>query len=366
MKFYIVFVSCCYWFLIFVTGQNLQECVLDSASVSQLQGSWHPLSEIDFARASLKRFRKRGKHCPKTLTFVPNSRFCHHFATEPDALVFNPFIDNVECRLAPFDANKFWSHLKNDSFVLIGDSLIGQLFQNMQCDLEFNSGDVDRRVEIGRERVINSKTGGSLLHAWAPMIFQCLHCDLKKHSVETKASILWGRMSDSYHGVAKNKNSILVFEFGSWFSVFRLSQLKILENARATSFEKEVASIALFRTAVEFFFNTTLPQIAAQRVVMLAVPPGHVNCHQQARFGSAPARHHIYGWHLHQRFNEILRQHCRAFQVQFLDIFSLSNTRQDGHPAQHVDQSSDCLHWCNPGPTSIINSWSDSLFNLIF
>jgi hypothetical protein len=278
---------------------------------------------------------------------VPRTRYCHRWAdTEPERMTF--VFGNNSCRLAPLNAERFWLALKNQSLLLIGDSLIGQLFQNLACTLESTSTAVDSKS------VVHAPLQSSVEYLWSPFVFECTDCGLDRTHSSPQAEIQFGRVSAALDMRLRQPNGTVLFGFGSWFSVYRLTQLKLLDKQTMSGEQLEEASVAWFRRAVEALFDDLLPRAAA-RIVVMAVPPGHVGCHKSDGYQAfVNARHRLFGWHLHDTFNTILKIYCKANDIAFLDVYTPSMTRHDGHPGaqtfSNLQQAADhdlvdCLHW---------------------
>ena len=94
-------------------------------------------------------------------------------------------------------------------------------------------------------------------------------------------------------------------------------------------------------------------------IVFRNTPPGHANCMQYD--GPLAAKQEEsslpYNWGLMPEYNAIAREEAGAVGAAYLDVYSMTVLRPDGHRS-----GADCLHYCMPGP---IDTWVQAFMNLM-
>ncbi|CAI7776094.1 unnamed protein product [Closterium sp. NIES-53] len=133
--------------------------------------------------------------------------------------------------------------------------------------------------------------------------------------------------------------------------------LVINRGAHATTDERLV-------TAVQRTLQFVRQNYPEKLVVFRSTAPGHTDCtnatgpiKQRQDLESLP-----FSWGNFKRQNELLRGVVEEMGAVFMDIEPMTALRPDGHRGRIMEQKTDCLHYCSPGPE---DAWSEFLYNII-
>ena len=330
--------------------------------------------------------------CEQTLQRVTASHYCHARGHEPVEAAWHV----RDCALPQDqDGMRLLKALRNRRLLLVGDSIMAQLYFNLRCDLERDPS-VDMRVERSRfhgmTRVANVAFGDSPIVPRAsdgsnlPRRVRrrkgsssglALHFDNAGHDNATIDLFVTAfgaprlrsnhlrrsplrldfrhapRWIASADDVAEERRTVLLFNVGTWFSRTKLRTMDIAQNISS-----EIVFSAVMQSLFERFeqFRGT--------VFVRSIASAHKSgC-------DAPERRLVqrFGWDEFSSWNDVLRDMCAKASphIHYLDIHALTTARADGHPSSFPEFAAsgaarDCVHWCSPGPTSVVNLWSSVL-----
>jgi hypothetical protein len=268
---------------------------------------------------------------------------CHRRKADPPAQRWQP----LTCRLAPFDAVEFFRSIDSHQLAIVGDSVSTQHYINLQCALE--AADVLEPVEKHYNRAVPRRSSDNdALNAFHPLTEVIWHhtsflYELQNGRLNYSSPERWFK----YGNGAKH---ILVVNTGAWFNAFKIAALNVTQVGRLHADD-------WFRETVLHLVNNTLARFRGV-LIFRSISPAHEDC------GGATTSRDFQWDTFHQR-NEFVRHVVRGRErMYYLDVEQLSQQRADGHPGA-VGVSADCFHWCNPGPTSVINTWTEVLFNML-
>jgi len=143
-----------------------------------------------------------------------------------------------------------------------------------------------------------------------------------------------------------------------WLQVFRhfVDEADLIILNRGAHFTN-TARCALELRAVSRLLRERYPQ---KLIFFRNTPPGHANCTDSDRPlekvqdpGSLPRK---YNWKHFLEQNEVARGIAAEFGLLYLDVYSMTKLRADGHrgvTATFID----CLHYCSPGEPTQLQAW---------
>jgi hypothetical protein len=266
---------------------------------------------------------------------------CHFRGADPLRLVWKPRL----CRLLPFDATAFFVRLDGHRLDLVGDSISTQMYVNLQCALE-QAGVLDLNYTYNRLSPLRARPE---LAAVDPVTgVETVHTsflyELRDGALDYDRPERW------YHN---DRKRILVINTGAWFNRNKVHTLGITD-VRPHQVEQ------WFERTIKHMLDVTLANFHGV-VIFRSISPAHEDCGVALPAADVGA----FAWEQFRRRNEFVRQELRGrARTYYLDIEPLSEGRSDGHPGS-LGLSHDCFHWCNPGPTSVLNTWTDALFTMI-
>lgn len=286
-------------------------------------------------------------------------------------------------------------------FVVIGDSVAGQMMGDLQTLLRQHRGDHPRQVT---ERIHLEDNNIFISISWLTLspknpLFERL---LAKPSL---AEVPRTRFSEPILTMYRSDNLLTEGELDDILkSVGMVEPLNrkvhratgdwrqgLRNISRGTSWPGELDTIVIVNTgphysplhmtpanddqlikSYEIVIKTIYNFLSAPPVPTLtffrATSPAHQNCgaYSQPVFrNSSTAENptpewHNYGWHMFPEFNRIAKKVFadQSSTTRYLDIWPLSVQRPDAHTGWNVNQF-DCLHWCQPSVTAwwVRNLW---------
>lgn len=270
---------------------------------------------------------------------------CHRRGADPPSKRWQPHT----CRLERFDAVQFFRSIDSHQLAIIGDSISTQHYINLQCSLESArtlqkiTKFYNRAVPI-RDPDVNPDLAS--LHPLTELIW---------HHTSFLYVLENGRLNYSapehWFNYGNGAKHIFVINTGAWFNAFKIDSLHVTQVRRSQADD-------WFRETILHVVNNTLAHFRGV-LIFRSISPAHIDC------GGVSSRD--FQWEQFHARNEFVRNVVRGRKrMYFLDIEALSLQRVDGHPGSAIKgASSDCFHWCNPGPTSVLNTWSDALYTLL-
>jgi hypothetical protein len=245
------------------------------------------------------------------------------------------------------------------------------------CRLESMNAKVNlNRFSVGSPKGFKP-SGGKIQYLWSAFLADCVACEtvVQAHKSLLPIGLSRLRLNETPSFAAKLFDSqasrtIVVLQIGAWFSAHQLLQYRILARNQTTTDGDDDdlihQTMHLFKHNVDRFFNTTMKSFAGKLIVM-SVSPAHDACQQNALNTDHRAQR-LMMWHKRGEMNDYLQLKATQFGALYLDIYHPSLSRVDGHPGFHHPNpqerskaNDDCMHWCSPVATSVINSWIDLL-----
>lgn len=269
--------------------------------------------------------------------------YCRRKGVDPARLVWRP----RSCRLLPLDAVRFFQLIDGHRLELIGDSISRQVFVNLQCAFE-RAGVLNLTQTYNRLAPLRSHPQLALLD---PVT------EVESHHTSFLYELIDGALDYSrperwYHN---DRKVIAVINTGAWFNRNKIQLLGVTQVRPADADE-------WFERTIWQLLDVTLANFHGI-VIFRSISPAHEDCGAVQPNNDANVA--SFAWESFRRRNEFVRGAIRGRpRFYFLDVERLSEPRDDGHPGS-LGVSGDCFHWCNPGPTSVLNTWSDALFTLL-
>jgi hypothetical protein len=316
---------------------SLPVCNMTDASLAYASGRWIDVPTPRWHECLYVQDRK--------LDFQQNLN-CHRRGSDPRSMRWQPHT----CRLEQFDAVQFFRSIDSHQLAIVGDSISTQHFINLQCSLEAarTLDKIDkfhnRAIPI-RDPDVNPALAS--LHHLTELIW---HHTSFLYVLESNGRLNYSA-PEHWFNYGNGAKHIFVINTGAWFNAFKIDSLHITQVHRSKADD-------WFRETILHVVNNTLVNFRGI-LIFRSISPAHVDC------DGVTSRD--FQWDQFHARNEFVRSVLRGRErMYFLDIEELSMQRGDGHPGSALAGASrDCFHWCNPGPTSVLNTWSDALYTLL-
>lgn len=242
------------------------------------------------------------------------------------------------CSLSQKNVVALLTEWRGRTISFVGDSLSRQHYDNVLCE-------VDQYAQvtlIDFYHAFIAANNINITFQWSPWLFEFVD-NRKVHGSAVSNQLRFSRLD----WIPPVGDGVVILNTGHWYSEYTLREYGIAGDHEAVFDE---AYFSLFRSLSSYH----------NPVIFRSTSPGHPNC------GSMGAQAYNPGWNWSPvRRNDLVRM---TFPIRpchyYLDIYSLSMERFDGHPSS-FNEGNDCLHWCNPSPTSVINTWTEALFSLL-
>ena len=235
------------------------------------------------------------------------------------------------CGIARFSAD-FMDVLGDRELVLIGDSLMGQLFSALRCALNHSH----LPTASPRIRYHNLRTSvdfGPTPHGWP---FEPAGSHLDQFTREFHAA---------FSGV--HQRTIVLYNEGAWYTAVRFAKYNLTADEVDALHAHSLQRVADY---VHVRFRGTF--------IYRAMFPGHIGCHS-ARPSVAEYQRTHFNWDRFHKRNTAARRIAERAGWLVLDAYDVL----DRVPSLH-QSAVDCVHWCT-GPGNPLLVVVDLLYTLI-